>query len=419
MNLNWKQLFNKVVNNKLIFSLILIFLLGLFLKVGNIQAQQNDNISVYSVRVFAFHSKTCPHCRAEDKFLKKIAKDFPNLEIHRVELTEGFKAQSLFSQASEQYDKSKFVGIPVLIIGDEIIDGFGTEKTTGKLIEKKIKECSQVKCPSKMDKLFGLTPLGDNKIIIKKELASTDKVIEEKGEKNNKLMLFGKSINLEKKSIIFLGIILGLADGINPCMFSVLIFLLTYLLAVGSRKKAFKSGLIFVLTTFGLYFVFMLGIIKITDIFKISNAIRYLVIAFSFFAGLIMLKDFFFYGRWFSLEIDDRFKGKIEKLIKRGTIPSAFLLALFSGLVELPCTAGIPLAYTTILTKRALLPYGPLIWYNLFYTLPSLLIVLAVALAWSKVEKIEEKRLIFRKWMRLIAGLLLIILAFSLLFNWL
>ena len=87
-------------------------------------------------------------------------------------------------------------------------------------------------------------------------------------------------------------------------------------------------------------------------------------------------------------------------------------------MVELPCTAGIPLAYIAVLTDRDLNFYLPLLLYNFFFVLPSTLIVLFVIFAWVKVDKMEKARMIFRKWMRLVAGGILVLLATALYLNW-
>ncbi len=156
----------------------------------------------------------------------------------------------------------------------------------------------------------------------------------------------------ERHSIAFWAVVLGILDGVNPCMFSVLIFLLTYLIGVGSRKKALKTGLVFAAVTFAVYFSLMLGIFQIVSVLKISSWVRYIAIGIALVLGILMVKDYFFYGKWISLAIPDKHKPTIEKLVKKGTYFSVALLALFASLVELPCTSGIPIAFTSILTQN-------------------------------------------------------------------
>ncbi len=377
-----------------------------------------EKLEVYPVKLYLFHATWCPHCKDELKYLKQLEKDFPNLIVLEFESSRDKKNKKLLETSARKYGVEK-VAFPTTMIGEKHFIGFDNAEGMGEQLRREIVRCSFDKCSGWLDQQ--LDTENDAKIAIE-EGKQANYVLSEKQEQDKseeKVRIFGKEINLQDSSIFPLGVILGLADGVNPCMFSVLIFLLTYLLAIGSKKRAWKAGLVFVLTTFGLYFLFMLGILKVTEVLKIAFWVRWAVIGFALFAGLIMLKDFFFYGKWFSLEIGDSFKPKIKKLVQKGTVPSAFLLALLSGIAELPCTAGIPLAYTMALSKCQLNPCLPLIVYNFFFIVPSLLIVIAVNLTWTKIEAVEQKREKFKKWMRLVAGLLLVLLAAALYWEWL
>jgi hypothetical protein len=162
----------------------------------------------------------------------------------------------------------------------------------------------------------------------------------------------------------------------------------------------------------------MLGMINLISLISFIQKIKIIIAVFALIASLILIKDFFAYGKGISLEIPESTKPWIEKLIKRGTIPSAILLAFLSSLVELPCTVGIPLVYTTILAERvgAHIPY--LIWYNFFFIVPLLIIIVGVSSAWAQVDRVEKWRLSFRKYMRLVAGLILLFLAVALFKGW-
>ncbi len=189
-------------------------------------------------------------------------------------------------------------------------------------------------------------------------------------------------------------------------------------MAVGSKKRALQAGFAFVATTFVLYFLFMMSIVKVIDVLEIAQKVRLLIIIIAAGMGLIMIKDFFQYGRWISLEIPQSLKPKIEKLSKKGTILSVIFLAILSGIAEIPCTSGIPLAFISLLSLKEVPQWGYLILYNLFFVVPLILIVLGVAFAWVKLDDIEKWRKKSRKFMRLVAGVLLLFLALALWKNW-
>lgn len=221
--------------------------------------------------------------------------------------------------------------------------------------------------------------------------------------------------------ITFLGIILGFIDGgFNPCALSVLFFLVAYLMALGSKKKTLTIGLTYSLMVFIVYFLFMYGILNVLSIIGYLELVKTIAGTIIILAGIIEIKDFFFYGRGFSLEIPKFAKPTIEKLTKTATVPSAILLGLFVSLVEIPCAGMFPLVYLTILAERVtgMMNVMYLLWYNLFFVTPLIILTFIFYLGILQVEKAEKTRLKMRKYMRLIAGLIMMILGLLMVFRW-
>jgi len=393
---------------KILFSVIFL-VLTLW---GINSSSQVEAEELNDIRLYFFHTSTCPHCKAEDKFLEEIKDDYPNLDIQYVLLDEK-ENQPIFKKVVNKYGLSG--GVPVTIIGDEYIVGYNNEMGTGRQIKKRINECSTQSCESFLDEEFGLEPI--------KGTFSGEKIQDSEKEEHDDhktIQAFGREICLEENgSLCFLGGVLGLADGVNPCMFSVLMFLMVYLMGIGSSKKALKAGVAFIVTTFLFYFLFMYGLIRIIDVLQIAREVRLAVATFALIAGVIMIKDYFFYGKWFSLEIPSKAKPALEKLTKKGTVVSAILLALLASLVELPCTSGIPLAYVSILSDKGVAVWGYLMVYNFFFILPLLVIVIGTVFVWEKVEKAEEWREKSKKYMRLVAGIILVLMSLAIFNNWL
>ncbi len=356
-----------------------------------------------SVCIHYFVKDECVQCQSLAKFLEGVSKRY-QIDFKIYNISESNENYQLYQKLQEFYGIS-FAGFPIVFLGDSYLVG---DQSIKENIEKVIVRCQKNGCPC---------PVEEIKQTLKQVPKPSTFTPEEKKEVS--ITFFGKEIKISTQaSLLFLGAILGLADGINPCMFSVLLFLLTYLLAIGSKKRAIKAGLVFAIGVFIVYFLFMFGMINLISLIGVIQKIKIVVAIFALIASLILIKDFFAYGKWFSLEIPESTKPWVEKLIKRGTIPSAILLALLSSLVELPCTAGIPLVYTTLLADKAgfYIPY--LFWYNIFFVIPLLIIIASVAFVWAQVDKVEKWRLNFRKYMRLIAGLILLFLAVALLKGW-
>jgi cytochrome c biogenesis protein CcdA len=216
--------------------------------------------------------------------------------------------------------------------------------------------------------------------------------------------------------IPLIGAILGFIDGaFNPCALSVLFFLIAYILALGSRKKCLVMGLTYSSMVFIVYFLFMYGVLNVLSLIGYLEAIKIFVGVIIIVAGLIEIKDFFFYGKGISLEIPKFAKPKIERLTKSATLPSAILLGILVSLVEIPCAGAFPLIYLTLLAGKVsgLMNIVYLLWYNIFFVLPLVVLTMIFYFGLLKVERAEETRLKTRKYMRLIAGLIMLALGLA------
>ncbi|MBI2110007.1 hypothetical protein HYT58_02440 [Candidatus Woesearchaeota archaeon] len=210
-----------------------------------------------------------------------------------------------------------------------------------------------------------------------------------------------------------LPIIIGasLIDGINPCAFGVLIFLLAYLSKnIKDRRMMLSHGLIYILAVFITYLaagLFLLPVIR--QLGSLSVGFYILIGVLVVLAGLIEIKDFFYYGRGFSLSIfpNDVIKMYVNKVGKK--LWTAFFLGVFVALVELPCTGAVYLAVLTLMTLAGIqLKYILfLVLYNLIFVLPLIVIL------WLFVRGVSANK--FKTWhqkhkalMRLLIGLVLI-----------
>ena len=220
--------------------------------------------------------------------------------------------------------------------------------------------------------------------------------------------------------IPILGMILGFVDGaFNPCAISVLFFLAAYLLAIGSRKRCLVLGLIYSMMVFLVYFLFMYGALNVFSIIGYLEIVKLVIGAVTVVAGLIQIKDFFFYGKWFSLEIPKSAKPRIESLIKRATIPSTLLLGIFVSLVEIPCAGAFPLAFLAVISsKTGVENIFYLAIYNFFFVLPLIILTVVLYLGFVQIEGAEKTRVDLRKYMRLVSGIVLLVLGMLILLRW-
>ncbi|RJQ28807.1 hypothetical protein C4571_02840 [Candidatus Parcubacteria bacterium] len=204
-------------------------------------------------------------------------------------------------------------------------------------------------------------------------------------------------------------------DSINPCAFGVLIFLLAYLYkAFGSKKHVLLHGLTYIAAVFVTYLVAGLILLPVIQQLGSFTAGAYIAIAILLiFFGILEIKDFFFYGKGPSLSILPSASKRIEMYTKRitGKLSTSFLLGVFVAIVELPCTGAVYLGVLTLISLAGVTVNNLLLLviYNLLFVLP-LIVILFVFEGASHGEKLEEWRKKYRRHMRLLIGIVLLLI---------
>lgn len=210
-----------------------------------------------------------------------------------------------------------------------------------------------------------------------------------------------------------LGLVISsaLIDSINPCAIGVLILMVSVVLGSGKgTKRLILLGSAYIFAIFTTYLLAGLGLIYFFSEIPIAIA-EYLSIAVSILviaAGVLEIKDYFWYGKGPSLHIPKRFVSKIQKMSGGATtIISVTLLGVFVAAVELPCTGAPYLAIITILridfNFTALMM---MVLYNLLFVAPLIVILIMVATG-TKTATIASWKEEKKGAMRLMIGVLL------------
>ena len=445
--------------NKILLISFLVFLLSALPNSFNIAFASENN----TVCVFFFYSSGCPHCAQAKPFLQQLTQKYP-IDLHEFEVSNP-ENSNLWHQMCKKYNTQP-VGVPMTFIGDKVFVGFvyGDQEIFNpqynafigysSVIEKAIKEYVEkggVGCPAEtspsytINQPFNTTSLSNiilavviiaNIVTIFVLLKNKIRIKIKKGAisfifaflflpfvlaQEVQVPLIGKISG--ETPVIILGMILGLMDGVfNPCALSVLFFLIAYLMGLGSRRKCLIIGITYSLMIFVIYTLFMFGILNVIYYVGNLSLIEKVIGATLIIFGIIEIKDFFFYGKGFSLEIPKSASPYIEKLIKAATVPSALILGLLVALVEIPCAGAFPFFYTTLLASKGIQGIENILyilWYNIFFVSPLLILTLIFYFGFAKVEEAEKKRLKLRKYMRLTAGIIMILLGLSILVGWL
>lgn len=210
-----------------------------------------------------------------------------------------------------------------------------------------------------------------------------------------------------------LGLVVGSAaiDSINPCAIGVLILMISVILAQKkSVGKVLLLGGIYIFAIFltyllaGLGLLYFLASIPLFVTEYLSITVGFLIVLF----GLVEIKDYFWYGKGFSLGIPPYFAKKIHELGKNVTILGVFLTGAFVAGVELPCTGAPYLAIITVLSMNFnFIAFLMLVLYNIIFVLP-LVVILCMVAGGVKLHVVKAWKQESRGLMRLMIGLLLV-----------
>lgn len=221
-------------------------------------------------------------------------------------------------------------------------------------------------------------------------------------------------IDLPTLSVV---IISAAIDSINPCAIGVLILMVSVVLGgKGSLKRLLLLGGLYIFAIFLTYLLAGLGLIYFlarVPLF-VAEYLALLVGTIVIMAGLLEIKDFYWYGKGFSLQIPSYFAKKIHKYSANVTVPGVIFLGSFIAAVELPCTGAPYLAIITLLSLNFdIYAFLLLIIYNIIFIAPLVVILLLVA-AGVKIHKIKKWKQANKGYMRFAIGGMLVILGWML-----
>ena len=208
----------------------------------------------------------------------------------------------------------------------------------------------------------------------------------------------------------------ALIDSINPCAIGVLILLISIMIAFKTKKEMLFYGLMYVLAVFITYVLAGFGILYFLSSVPlfVSEYISIVVGLLIIIAGLIEIKDFFWYGQGITLAIPPERAKQIHEMTKKITLPGVILLGIFVAGVELPCTGAPYLAILILLSQNFnFAAFLMLILYNIIFVLPLIVILLMVHFGF-KIQNIKKWKQNNRAYMRLATGIILIFLGWLL-----
>jgi cytochrome c biogenesis protein CcdA len=206
-------------------------------------------------------------------------------------------------------------------------------------------------------------------------------------------------------------------DSVNPCDFAVLVLLLGTLLVIGKRGKVIGAGLAFTAGIFISYYLLGFVVYTVLGVTVGTRGFRepfiYAVSALAILIGLWEMKDLLWYGKWFSIEVPERWKPRLKAATASViTIPGAFLVGVLDSLFLAPCTSGPYLAILSLLSQTTERLYGAmlLLVYNLIFVLPMIAITLMVHFGVTTTARAERWRQAKLTKLHFVTGLVMVAL---------
>lgn len=218
--------------------------------------------------------------------------------------------------------------------------------------------------------------------------------------------------------IIALIFITALVSAMNPYVIGVLTLLSSVIYGRGhSTGKMLRLGIAYICTLFaasvlgGILLLYLMSLLPLI-------ALNYLVLGAGVLivcAGLLEIKDFFWYGQGISRRAPAIGATNIRTLLKaRSSIGTAVMLGLFVALVSAPATSAPYFATITLLRGSFNADsISLLVLYSALFSLPMIAMLLMIANG-VKVSSLLQWREAAKSSMRLGIGLLLIALGWIL-----
>ena len=205
----------------------------------------------------------------------------------------------------------------------------------------------------------------------------------------------------------------------------ILLFLITMLINLKDRRRMWILGFTFIISSALVYLLFMLAYLQVASAI-IQTWFKYIIALIALVGGIINLRSYFKSRKKdVGCDVTDAKKrrkiiDKIKKILAEKSFIFAFFgiifLAFSVNLIELACSAGLPVMFTNIIAMNNVsAPLTALYFflYLLFFMIDDI-IVFSIAMITFKVTGISNK---YSKYSHLIGGIIMIIIGLLMAFK--
>jgi hypothetical protein len=322
------------------------------------------------VEAYLFWGIGCPHCERGIDFMKRLEAEEPRLRVHYLEVTRDAANRRAFAAVVEKIALAD-PAVPLTLVGDAAMVGYGTDETTGAELRRMIGYCLSADCPDIVASTLGRHT---------GEATQARRVV----PKEVNVPFFGR-IAVSDLSLPVLTIVLGALDGFNPCAMWVLVFLIGLLVGMQDRFRMWTLGTAFIAGSALVYFLFMAAWLNFLLFMGAVVWVRAAVALVALGGGFYYLREYFRNPDAACPVTAPQSRKRVFEGLRKLATESRFWLAFLGimalafavNLVELICSAGIPAVYTQVLALSNLPAwqyYAYLALYILVFMLDDLFV---------------------------------------------
>lgn len=395
--------------------IFLMFIVSLPVVFANTDNSKKDNL----VNIYLFYSDTCPHCAEEEKLLDELEDKYKNIKIYRYEI--GNQENSILLDEVAGLFDTTVTGVPFTVIGEKVYKGFSYENSKAKFMGT-IEYYSEYGYKDIVGEYIGGVELPSYQL--PEETPDIGEYLEDYNNYKIEVPLFGV-VETKNLTLPVIAILIGLVDGFNPCAMWVLLFLISMLIGMKDKRKMIVLGTAFLVTSAFIYLLFMVAWLNVATLLLSVNYVRIGIGAVAIIGAVFNLFGYFHHRKETGCNVvNDKKRNKIFDRIKKFTHEENFFLALVGvmalaisvNIVELACSAGLPVMFTQILSMNNLTVVQEVMYialYMLFFLIDDL-IVFIVAVKTMEVTGVSTK---YGKLSKLIGGVLLLLIGILMIFK--
>ena len=356
--------------------IFLMFIVSLPVVFANTDNSKKDNL----VNIYLFYSDTCPHCAEEEKLLDELEDKYKNIKIYRYEI--GNQENSILLDEVAGLFDTTVTGVPFTVIGEKVYKGFSYENSKAKFMGT-IEYYSEYGYKDIVGEYIGGVELPSYQL--PEETPDIGEYLEDYNNYKIEVPLFGV-VETKNLTLPVIAILIGLVDGFNPCAMWVLLFLISMLIGMKDKRKMIVLGTAFLVTSAFIYLLFMVAWLNVATLLLSVNYVRIGIGAVAIIGAVFNLFGYFHHRKETGCNVvNDKKRNKIFDRIKKFTHEENFFLALVGvmalaisvNIVELACSAGLPVMFTQILSMNNLTVVQEVMYialYMLFFLIDDLIV---------------------------------------------